>query len=150
MELNSDNFISRHCGQTSQPWSIITNSNTLTVTFRADGDRWSGLYGFLAVWTSTSEPPTYPPGTGCDGCTIPFVFGDGSFDTCISVENVDTQPWCSSGPLSPPTDEGTHILPYPKISCSYSDSSCPSSPSKTVITSPDYPLDYPRPTYQVI
>ena len=78
------------------------------------------------------------------------MFGDVTFDTCISVLDVDTQPWCSSGPLSPPADEGTHILPpITKITCSDSDSSCPSSPSQTVITSPDYPQTYPNFAYEV-
>ena len=133
-----DNF-SKHCGSISQPWSIISNTNTLTVTFRSNGV--GRQTGFVAVWTASSEPPTYPPTpTGCDSCTFPFVFGSGSFDTCISVLDEDTQPWCSTF-LS---TEGTHIPPPPKISCSDSDSSCPSSPSKTVITSPDYPASYPN------
>ena len=137
--LELDNF-SKHCGSISQPWTIISNTNTLTVRFRSSlGYR----TGFLAVWTPSSEPPTYPTPTGCDSCTFPFVFGDGTFNTCISVQDVDSQPWCSSGPLSPPTVEGTHIF-LPKITCSDSDSSCPSSPPQTVISSPRYPLDYPN------
>ena len=148
MELKSDNFISKHCGQTSEPWTIITNTNTLTVTFRSD-DGYKDGTGFLAVWTATIEPPTYPTPTGCDSCNFPLAFGETAFDTCISVENVDTQPWCLSGPLSPPTDEGTHVLPYPKITCSDIDSSCPSLPPQTVITSPDYPQTYPNNAYEV-
>ena len=175
MELTSDNFISKHCGQISQPWTIITQTNTLTVTFSSDdgGTR----TGFLALWTATTAPPTYPTPTGCDSCDFPF--GDTTLNTCISVLDVDTQPWCSPGPLSPPsdegthifppppkiscsdsdsssppyytppTDEGTHIFPPPKITCSNRDSSCPSSPPQTVITSPDYPLNYPNYANQV-
>ena len=93
VELNSDNFVSKHCGQISEPWSIITNTNTLTVTFRSGG--YVTRTGFLAIWTATSEPPTFPTPTGCDICDFPFEFGDGTFDTCISVQDVDTQPWCS-------------------------------------------------------
>ena len=144
VELNSDNLISRHCGQTSQPWTIIFDTNNVTVTFSSDGFD-NGLPGFLAVWTATTEPPTYPSTLAdCANCDFPFAWGDGTFDTCISVLDVDTQPWCSPGP---PTIEGTHI--YPKISCSDNDSSCPSSPSQTVITSLDYPQSYPNNAYQV-
>ena len=143
MEL--DNF-SKHCGSISKSWSFISNTNTLNVTFRSDS--YNKNTGFLALWKSTTEPPTYPL-TGCNNCDFPFVFG-GTFDTCISVKDVDTQPWCLSGPLSPPADEGNHILPPPpKISCSESDSSCPSSPPQTVITSPRYPLNYPDNADQV-
>ena len=78
------------------------------------------------------------------------MFGDVTFDTCISVLDVDTQPWCSYPTnYAPPTDEGTHIFPPVKISCSDSDSSCPSSPPQTVISSPDYPLNYPNNADQV-
>ena len=144
MEL--DNF-SKHCGTISQPWSIISNTNTLTVRFRSNG---SGRQtGFLAVWTPSTEPPTYPPTpTGCYSCTFPFVFLDKSFDTCISIQDEDTQPWCSFSLLSPPANEGTHILPY-KIPCSDSDSSCPSTPPQILITSPNYPQFYPNNADQV-
>ena len=102
--------------------------------------------GFLAVWTASSEPPTYPPTLkGCDNCDFPFEFGDVIFDTCISVQDVDTQPWCSYNITTPVIND----YPYPKISCSDSDSSCPSSPSQTVITSPDYPQSYPTNADQV-
>ena len=146
--MEMDNF-SKHCGSISQPWSIISNTNTLTVRFRSDGS--GRRTGFVAVWTESSEPPTYPTPTGCDNCDFPFVFGDVTFDTCISVLDVDTQSWClNSDPPSytPPTDEGTHIFP-PKISCSDSDSSCPSSPPQTIITSPGYPASYPDNADQV-
>ena len=115
----------------------------MTVTFRSDGFD-NGLPGFLAVWSATTEPPTYPTSFGCESCTFPFLFGSGTFDTCISVEDIDMQPWCSSDPLSPPTDEGTHIFMPPKILCFDSDSSCPSTSPQTVVTSPKYPLNYPN------
>ena len=148
MELISDNYKSRHCGQTTKPWSIIIDTNFITIRFFSNN-----VYtfpGFLATWSATTASPTYPPFNGCDSCTFPFVFGETTYDTCISEQDLDTQPWCSSGPLSPPTNLGTHILPPPsKISCSDSDSSCPSSPPQTVITSPDYPLNYPNNADQV-
>ena len=65
--------------------------------------------GFLAVWSTTSEPPTYPTPTGCESCTFPFTFGVGSFDTCIIVEDLDTQRWCTYN-VSKPVG-GTHIVP---------------------------------------
>ena len=137
MEL--DNF-SKHCGSISSiPWTFISKTNTLPVTFKYYGTTSTGT-GFLAVWSATTEPPTYPL-TGCDNCDFPFTFGDATFDTCISVLGVDTKPWCSYQ-LSPPTNSGTHILPSPKISCSDSDSSCPTSSPQTVITSPNYPGKY--------
>ena len=124
MELNSENFISRHCGQTSQPWTIITNSNTLTVKFRSDD--WILDSGFVAVWTRTSEPPTFSKLTGCDSCTFPFVFNDRIFDTCTSIDGA--QPWCLLPDQPPaPTDQGTHLITL-KSYCSDTDSSCPSTP----------------------
>ena len=87
---------------------------------------------------TTCPPPPIP--TGCNNCDLPFVFGDGTFDTCISVINVDTQPWCSTG---------TTINTPVKISCSDSDSSCPSSPPQTLLTSPNYPLNYLRDAKEV-
>ena len=143
VELKSDIYISKHCGQTSKPWTIITNINTITVTFISDGQYTQT--GFALVWTATIEPPTYPS-TGCDSCTFPFVLAGVTFDTCVSVQDVDTQPWCSYNISIP--EEGTHIFPY-KITCSDSDSSCPSSPPQTVISSPRYPLDYPANVDQV-
>ena len=135
---------SKHCGSISEPWSIISNTNTLNVTIKSNHA--DGRYnGFIAVWTSI-EPPTP---IGCDSCTFPLVFANTTFYSCISVQDVDTQPWCSPGPLSPPTEEGTHILPYPKISCSDNDSSCPSSPPQMLVTSQDYPLPYPNNADQV-
>ena len=148
VELSSENYNSRHCGLTTKPWSIITDTNFITIRFFSNN-----VYtfpGFLATWSATTASPTYPPSNGCDSCTFPFVFGETTYDTCISEQDLDTQPWCSSGPLSPPTEEGTHILPFPKISCSDNDSSCPSSPPQMLITSPDYPQSYPDNANQVI
>ena len=76
------------------------------------------------------------------------MFGDVTFDTCISVLDVDTQPWCSYN-ITPPTDEGTHYFTPPKIICSDSDSSCPSSPPEMLVFSPDYPLPYQNNADQV-
>ena len=137
----------KYCGEIgtsseiSTPFSIITTTNSVNLRF-ITSIRYTRT-GFLAIWSQYNIP------TGCNNCDFPFTFGDTTFETCISVQDVDTQPWCSSGPLSPPTDEGTHILPYPKITCSDSDSSCPSSPPQTVITSPDYPASYPNNTDEV-
>ena len=147
--LELDNF-SKHCGSISQPWSFISNTNTLTVTFKSD---WrTTRTGFLAIWRATTELPTYPhPPTGCENCIFPFTYLGTDFDTCISVQDVDTQPWCSASDptynYTPPTVEGTHIIPPPKISCS--DTSCPSTSHKMVITTPDYPLSYPSNAYKV-
>lgn len=61
------------------------------------------------------------------------------------MEGEDDEPWCTSDEgLPPPVDEGSHIIPKVKITCSDSDSSCPSSPPQTLITSPDYPQYYPN------
>ena len=120
----------------------------MTVTFKSNFN-WYGTgtsTGFLAIWTATSEPPTYPTPIGCDSCTFPFKFGDTAFDTCISVDDVDIQPWCSSLELpnyTPPSSDGTHTFSSPKISCFDSDSSCPSTPTQILITSPNYPQQYP-------
>ena len=146
MELISDNYKSRHCGQTTKPWSIITNTNFVTVRFSSN---YRNPYtGFLAIWSPTTAPPTYPLSAGCDSCTFPFVFGNTAFDTCISLQDVDTQPWCSYN-TTPPTNEGTHLFTPPKISCSDTDSSCPSTPPKMLVSSPDYPLPYPNNADQV-
>ena len=147
IELEFENYNSRHCGQIYQPWSIITNTNIVTLKFRSDGNDDGTHPGFLAVWTATTEPPTYSTPTGCETCTFPFTFGDSVFDTCISLLDVYTQPWCPhSDPPNylPPSNAGTHVFPPPKISCYDSDSSCPSSPPQTLITSPNYPGKYPN------
>ena len=109
----------------------------MTVKFRSGGETYSG---FVAIWTATSEPPTYPLPNGCDSCNFPFTFADTTFDTCISVQDVDTQPWCPYD-YTPPANEGSH--PPPKITCFESDSSCPSIPPLMVITS------YPENSNQV-
>ena len=94
--------------------------------------------GFLAIWSQFHTP------TGCNNCDFPFTYLGTTFQTCISIQDVDTKPWCSYE-FIPPV-----IITAPvKISCSDSDSSCPSSPSQTLITSPDYPLNYPNNANQV-
>ena len=146
MELISDNYKSRHCGQTTKPWSIITNSNFITIRFSSN---YRNPYpGFVAIWSATTASPTYPLSTGCHSCTFPFMFGNTAFDSCISILDVDTQPWCSYN-TTPPSNEGTHLFTPPKISCSDSDSSCPSTPPQMLITSPNYPQFYPNNADQV-
>ena len=194
-------YKSKHCGQIEKPWSIITNMNSITVKFRSNF-RYTRT-GFIAVWTPTSEPPTYPPPpTGCSACVFPFEFGQTistsstvscgghlasdcsqcpfngenwigeawcngdcswkeeacvlsttiiQFDTCISIEGVDNQPWCSSEfAPPPPVDEGIHIFANLKINCSNGDSSCPNAPHQKLIASPEYPQYYPNNVNQVI
>ena len=86
--------------------------------------------------TCPPPPSTTPP--GCNNCEFPFKFGDATFDTCISVQDVDTQSWCSYS-IEPP------VMNTPiKIPCSESDSTCPSTPPQTIVTSQNYPLDYPN------
>ena len=141
VELISDNYKSRHCGEITKPLNIITESHLITIRFSSNGA--GSLNGFLAIWSPTTAPPTYPQSTGCESCTFPFVFGGGTFDTCISVEDVDTQPWCSYN-ITPPTNEGIHFISFPKISCFDTDSSCPSTPPQMLVSSPNYPLPYPN------
>ena len=132
----------KYCGEKgtsteiSTPFTIITNSNSVDVTFRSN-DYDGSEAGFLAIWSQYNIP------TGCNNCDFPFTFGDTTFETCISVQDVDTQPWCSYNITTPV------INTPPKISCSDSDSSCPSSPPQTLITSPNYPLSYPNYVDQV-
>ena len=120
----------------STPFSIITNTNSVEVKFRSDNFD-NGLPGFLAIWSQYNIP------TGCNNCDFPFTFGDTTFETCISVQDVDTQPWCSYNIATPVINTAV------KISCTDSDSSCPSSPPQTVITSPNYPASYPNNADQV-
>ena len=135
MELENE----KYCGEIPTPFTIITNTNNVNLRFTSDGS--VTPTGFLAVWTASTEPPPTP--TGCDSCIFPFVFGETTFDTCISVQDVDTQPWCSYDIIPP-------VINTPsKITCSDSDSSCPSSPPQTVITSPNYPESYPTNADQV-
>ena len=128
----------KYCGEIgtsteiSTPFTIITDSYSVDITFSSDG---RGTHtGFLAIWSQYNIP------IGCNNCDFPFTFGDTVFETCISVQDVDTQPWCSYNITTPIITD----YPYPKITCTESDSSCPSSPSQTVITSPDYPALYPN------
>ena len=117
----------QYCGEIPTPFTIITNTNSVTMTFKSD-DTVRGT-GFLAVWTLLDIP------AGCNNCDFPFEFGNTIFDSCISVEDVDTQPWC---PIKPQVING-----LVKIFCFDDDSSCPSTPSKMLITSPNYPQPYP-------
>ena len=128
----------KYCGEkgTSSeiqtPFSIITNTNSVNLRFISSS--YDTLTGFLAIWSQYETP------TGCNNCDFPFMFGEATFDTCISEkENLDDQPWCSYNIIPPVIN-----IPPPKISCSDSDSSCPSTPPQTLITSPNYPLSYPN------
>ena len=114
-----DNF-SGHCGQINKPWSYISSSNSINIILSIQSS--FAQKGFLAIWTATSEPPSYPPSgtTSCGSCRFPFEFDNMIYDTCTSIDG--DQPWCLGGP---PVDEGTHILPPLKYYCSDSDSSCP-------------------------
>ena len=135
--------LTRHCGSISKPWSIVSNSNIMNVRFISRTT--AGRAGFLAIWTATNEPPTYPPSasTGCSSCSFPFTYADTLFDTCTSING--DQPSCFPGP---PVDEGLHDIPT-FYYCSDSDSTCPSSSPLTLITSPDYPASYPINAEQV-
>ena len=113
--------LTRHCGSIFKPWSIVSNSNVMNVRFVSYQNRF--LTGFLAIWTATNEPPTYPPSgsTGCSGCVFPFTYANRLFDTCTSIDG--DQPWCYAGP---PVDEGVHVIPTWYYYCSDSDLTCPS------------------------
>ena len=135
MEIDSE----KYCGgigtssEIPTPFSIITNTNTVDLRFITSRYGPSSTRtGFLAIWSPYDIP------TGCNNCDFPFTFGDATFDTCISVLDVDTQSWCSYNNIPP------EVPPPVKIYCSDSDSSCPSSPPRTVITSTNYPLNYPN------
>ena len=125
----------KYCGQRT-PFSIITNTNSINLRFITSGSSDKTCTGFLAIWSQYETP------TGCNNCDFPFMFGEATFDTCISEQGVDDQPWCS---VTPPIIN----IDGNKISCSDSDSSCPSTPSQTVIISPNYPLNYPLDADQV-
>ena len=128
----------KYCGEIgtlwekSTPFSVITSTNEVDLILRTNT-----IYtrtGFLAIWS----PYEIDIPTGCNNCDFPFTFGAATFDTCISVLGVDTQPWCQYNNIPP------EVPPLVKISCSGSDSSCPSSPPQTVITSPNFPIYYPH------
>ena len=115
--------LTKHCGSIFKPWSIVSTSNIMNVRFMSNTT--AGLTGFVATWTATNEPPTYPPAgsTGCSGCSFPFTYGNRLFDTCTTIDG-DPRPWCFAGP---PVDEGVHVIPTSYYYyCSDSDSTCPS------------------------
>ena len=122
VELNSDNYNSRHCGPISKPWSIVTETNFITIRFSSDN--FGQFTGFLAIWSATTAPPTYPPSTGCGDCIFPSVSFGRIFDTCTSIDG--DQPWCQANAPAP-VDEGAHLINV-KSYCSDTDSSCPSTP----------------------
>ena len=146
VELDIDFYGTRHCGLITQPWSMISKTNIMKMRFISDYS--VRRSGFLAIWSATEEPSTYPTSTGCDTCVFPFPFGEAIFDTCISIEGEDNRPWC---PFKFPKllEEGTHVTPTTKIFCCGSDNSCPSKPAQKLFTSKDYPKFYPDNADQV-
>ena len=46
----------KYCGEKINSFTIITRTNTVNMKFITDNGR--EYYGFLAVWSSTAEPPT--------------------------------------------------------------------------------------------
>ena len=123
-------FQTKHCGQTTLPWSIVSISNRMYVRLVSNDTSKDRLMGFQANWTTTFEPPTYRnsfSGSGCRNCLFPFVYEGRSYDTCIN--DGDDGPYCYSG-FTQPTEEGTHVslMPNSQILCTESDSTCPSAP----------------------
>ena len=129
---------SRHCGRISKPWSIVTNTTLINLRFRSAYPHYYVIFdshsGFLAIWTATTDPPTYPAESSASGnCVFPFTYLGQTFDTCIKVEDEDNHPWCPYNTAAVPVDEGTHAF---RSYCSDSD-----SPS-LVFTSPNHPQLY--------
>ena len=122
MELISDNYKSRHCGETTKPWSIIIESHQITIKFSSNNVRLRPYTGFLAIWSPTTAPPMYPSSTGCGQCNFPFLLNDRIFDTCTSIDG--DQPWCRAN-VPAHVDQGTHIV---KHFCPDTDSLCPATP----------------------
>ena len=127
VELISDNYKSRHCGETTEPWSIITESHLI---IRFSSNEVASLTGFLALWSPTTAPPTYQATVGCGNCIFPFVFNGRMFDTCTSIDG--DQPWCQAD-LASPINEGTHLINM-KSYCPDTDASCPSTPQMSTHT----------------
>ena len=100
--------------------------------FRSNGAN-SNKPGFLAVWSP------FDVSNGCNSCDFPFKFGDFTFNSCVIVEGVDSQPWCSYETTATVIDDSLN-----KVICSDNDSSCPSTPPQMLITSPEYPKNYPE------
>ena len=122
VELISDKYNFRHCGQTTKPWSIIIDTNSVTLRFSSDF-----IYvhtGFLAIWSPTTAPPMYPSSTGCGQCNFPFVLNDRIFDTCTSIDG--DQPWCQAS-IPAHVDQGNHLINV-KSYCPDTDSTCPRTP----------------------
>ena len=89
--------------------------------------------GFQAVWSPTTDPPTFETkiGFGCENCVFPFMFEGRRYNSCTNVDGKD-KAWCLNGIL-PPVNEGTHVslAPSTKIFCSERDQSCPRTPQMT-------------------
>ena len=109
----------KHSGRIVKQWSIIGTTNKMKLRFSSD---YIGIKkGFIAVWSPTDKPPSYPLTNteSCEHCVFPFVHEGKTFTTCTSYK--DTKPWCQR---KLPVDEGIHILPSPRIYCEESDTSC--------------------------
>ena len=118
-----------HCGHTKQPWTIISNKNSMIIRFKSNhGD--TSATGFQAIWTPTTGPPSYSFdfGPGCESCIFPFLFEGRRYQSCASI-NQDKQAYCTNL-ITPPTEDGTHIslVPPQKIPCYDKDSSCHRTP----------------------
>ena len=118
-----------HCGHTKQPWTIISNKNSMIIRFKSNhGD--TSSTGFQALWAPTTAPPSYNFhfGSGCENCFFPFLFEGRRYQSCASL-NGDEQAFCTNG-IIPPSDDGTHIslAPLTKFLCYDADSSCHRTP----------------------
>ena len=118
-----------HCGHTKQPWTIISNKNSMIIRFRSNhGD--TSSTGFQAIWTPTTAPPSYnfDFGSGCENCFFPFLFEGRRYQSCSSIDE-DEQAYCTNS-IIPPSEDGTHIslVPPHKVPCYDTDSSCHRTP----------------------
>ena len=79
----------KYCGEWTTPFTIITNTNNVDVTFISD--RSETRTGFLAIWSATTEPPTIP--------TAPVSCGEHSAVDCsLCPYNGDIyvgEGWCN-------------------------------------------------------
>ena len=119
-----------HCGHTKQPWTIISNKNSMVIRFRSNhGD--TSSTGFQAIWTPTTAPPSYnfDFGPGCESCNFPFLFEGRRYHSCASIDD-DEQAYFCTNQIIPPTEDGTHfsLVPPHKIPCYDRDSYCHRTP----------------------
>ena len=118
-----------HCGHIAKPWSVVSNSNVMTLRFRSNYEE--NFTGFLGIWSPTAEPPTFKSkfGSGCENCEFPFLFQERKYESCANIDG-DDKAWCLNQ-IIPPSLEGTHksLAPPSKVPCSDTDSSCHRTPS---------------------